>query len=436
MKRLSTFAAVLYINLSSTSYAFFGDLGYALQALSAVDLASMGLSEIDSALTNAGYGEPLGVDEYKKAQKFYGENNLKAGLKWAEISATKGNNEAAFLTGYAYENSLGTKKDYKKAKHWYRQGSYRRDGNPKAKYHLGMMYCYGKEIDNWEINTKAKAKVWVQKASNSGYKTATEMLPQLDSVCVDISNKPVEVQHIKLENTDSNPKEEIRRVISNIETGPSDTVEQYNLAYQYATGEGKLQNYKKAYEWFLKSAAQGNAGAENWIGVLLNNGDGVKQDEKLANYWFERSADNGDAYGQYNIADRYYWGTGVNKDYTKAAKYLKKSAAQDHIEAQIKLGEMYESGQGVLKNYKAAGKLYKKAAEQDNPEAYIKLANLMLIAIDEGVVIPEDTEEKRKYYKKIAKAVNKAFNLSDEGSEVNNTAKEMWDKYELWKYPY
>ena len=220
------------------------------------------------------------------------------------------------------------------------------------------------------------------------------------------------------------------------ESGPSDAIEQYNLAYKYATGEGKPKNYKKAYKWFFKSATQGNASAENWIGVLFSNGDGVGQDEELANYWFERSADNGDAYAQYNIGVRYYWGTGgIDKSYTKATKYLKKSAAQDHIEAQIKLGEMYENGQGVLKNYKAAGKLYQKAAEQDSAEAYIKLASLMLAAINEKIVVPEDAEERRQYYKKVAKSVNKAFDLSDESSEAYNTAKEMWDKYELWKYP-
>ena len=181
MKKLSTFAAILYINLSSASYAFFSELGTALQALSGIDLVGMGLSEIDSALTNAGYGEPLGVNEYKKSQQFYKKDNLKAGLEWAEISATKGNNEAAFLTGYAYENGLGTKKDYKKAIHWYRQGSYRREGNPKAKFHLGMMYCYGIETYTPAISS---AKMWVQKASNSGYGIATETLPKLDSMCV------------------------------------------------------------------------------------------------------------------------------------------------------------------------------------------------------------------------------------------------------------
>jgi len=322
--------------------------------------------------------------------------------KWAKKSAGQGHTMGQHFLGLLYKKGDGVSKDHKKAVYWLLKSA--KQNNGAAQYSLADMYCKGLGV---EANNKL-AKKWYMKSGQS----------------------------------DSNFKDSARQAISNMdrecygEAGPSDAIEQYNLAYEYATGKGRPQNYKRAYKWFFKSATQGYAGSENWIGVLFNNGDGVKQDEELANYWFERSANNGDAYGQYNIGIRYFWGTGIDRDYEKAANYLKKSAAQDNIEAQIKLGEMYENGQGVLKNYKAAAKLYKKASEKDSAEAYIKIANLMLLALNEEVIVPEDAEDRRRYHKTIAKAVNKAFDLSNEGSEIHSTAKKMWSEYELWKYPY
>jgi len=407
---------------------------------------------------------------FDKAAEAYNKGDFKTAFKEFQSLARQGDAEAQLILGNMYINGNGTSKNDKKGVEWFRKAA--EQGDASAQYSLGVMHSDGrgtiKDIQEgmkWYLKAAEQgdaiaqsniglqrftrkdykgAVFWFHKAAKQGDETSQYGLAVIycQGLGVKANDDLARKWFMKLTQSSGPLQDRAKEAVNNIdrdcngEIGPNDAVEQYNLAYQYATGEGKPQNYKKAYKWFLKSATQGDAGAENWIGVLFNNGEGVEQDEELANYWFERSADNGDAYGQYNIAERYYWGTGVSRDYIKATEYLKKSAAQDHIEAQIKLGEMYESGQGVLKNYRAAGKLYKKAAKQDSPEAYIKLASLMLTAIDEKVVIPEDAEEKRRHFGKVAKAINKAFDLSDEGSEMHNSAKEMWDKYQLWKYPY
>ena len=49
-------------------------------------------------------------------------------------------------------------------------------------------------------------------------------------------------------------------------------------------------------------------------------------------------ADQGDAEAQNNLGLRYYNGEGVTKDYAEAVKWYRKAAEQGHAEAQFNLG--------------------------------------------------------------------------------------------------
>jgi len=55
------------------------------------------------------------------------------------------------------------------------------------------------------------------------------------------------------------------------------------------------QNYTEAVEWFRKAADQGNAIAQQNLGVSYANGEGVPQDYVSAHMWFNLSAAQGDA---------------------------------------------------------------------------------------------------------------------------------------------
>lgn len=68
---------------------------------------------------------------------------------------------------------------------------------------------------------------------------------------------------------------------------------QYNLGAMYVHGQGVKQNYTKALEWFTKSANQDNAKAQYNLGVMYHNGDGVNQNPSTANQWFTKACKNG-----------------------------------------------------------------------------------------------------------------------------------------------
>lgn len=65
------------------------------------------------------------------------------------------------------------------------------------------------------------------------------------------------------------------------------------LGGMYYNGHGVKQDYKKAFEWYTKSANQGYGMAQFNLGVMYANGQGVKQNLHTANQWFAKACENG-----------------------------------------------------------------------------------------------------------------------------------------------
>lgn len=72
-----------------------------------------------------------------------------------------------------------------------------------------------------------------------------------------------------------------------------DVLAQYNLGWMYDNGEGVVQNYEKAFEWYSKAANQGFAMAQYNLGLLYQNGQGVEKDDQRAFEWYRKAASNG-----------------------------------------------------------------------------------------------------------------------------------------------
>jgi len=64
-------------------------------------------------------------------------------------------------------------------------------------------------------------------------------------------------------------------------------------------GRGVTKDIHQAINWYMKSANQGFAGAEEHLGEIYRDGtDGIKKDTKLAANWFRRAAFHGDGKAQ------------------------------------------------------------------------------------------------------------------------------------------
>jgi len=94
-------------------------------------------------------------------------------------------------------------------------------------------------------------------------------------------------------------------------------------------------------------AEQGDADAQNTLGVMYYNGEGVPQDYVEAVRWYRRAADQGLAAAQFNLAVMYDRGRGVPQDDPEAVTWYRLAVDQGFAAAQYNLGFMYDRGRGV-----------------------------------------------------------------------------------------
>ena len=135
-----------------------------------------------------------------------------------------------------------------------------------------------------------------------------------------------------------------------------------------------------------KQAAQGNATAQVYLGLLYTRGRGVSQDYVQARQWYEQAAAQGNAWAQWSLRNAYYLGEGVPQDYAKAREWYEKAAAQGDAGAMNNLGGLYFFGQGVPQDYAQARQWVEQAAAQGNAPAQIRLGSLYAY----GKGVPQD----------------------------------------------
>jgi len=80
-------------------------------------------------------------------------------------------------------------------------------------------------------------------------------------------------------------------------------------------------------------------------------------------------AEQGDAQAQNILGVLYHSGTGVTQDYKEAVKWYRLAAEQGHASAQYKLGLMYLQGKGVVQDYVMAHMYWNLAAVSGNKDA-------------------------------------------------------------------
>lgn len=146
------------------------------------------------------------------------------------------------------------------------------------------------------------------------------------------------------------------------------------LGYFYTSGEIVEKNMRRAEYWYTRAAMQGSAEAQFRLGALYQYGNGVDVDISEAVYWYEKSAKQGFAMAQFALGACYGEGYGTDVDMSKAVYWYEKAAEQGISGAQLLLGVCYEEGEGVEADMSRAVCWYRKASEQGLAEAQYWLA--------------------------------------------------------------
>ena len=137
---------------------------------------------------------------------------------------------------------------------------------------------------------------------------------------------------------------------------------QYQLAEMYNNGQLGDNQRSNCIPWYLKAAAQGNAGAKTEVGELPNlypNNELLKSVNNIE--MLQQSAEQGNLDAQFQLARRYQTGIGVPKDAVEAFKWMQK-AAQNNVDAMYYLALMYEKSEGVTQDLSEAHRLFLEAA--------------------------------------------------------------------------
>ncbi len=102
-------------------------------------------------------------------------------------------------------------------------------------------------------------------------------------------------------------------------------------------------DYTTALKEFRALAEQGNAPAQNNLGLMYAKGQGVPKDYVQAYMWLSLAAAQGDAQAQHNLGLMYAEGQGVPQDFVRAHMWWNLAAAQGNEPAR-KLRDILAEG--------------------------------------------------------------------------------------------
>ena len=149
----------------------------------------------------------------------------------------------------------------------------------------------------------------------------------------------------------------------------------YRIGKMHCYGLGTEQDYEKAFEWFLKSAQEGNKFAQYSLANLYYYGNGVEKDLSQAFLWYRKSSEQGQPNAPYAVAQMYDKGEYVSQSEETAQRYYKvalsgflelesKDQADDNLF--YKIGVMYKNGLGTEADISKAIDYFKRSAEMNN----------------------------------------------------------------------
>ena len=200
----------------------------------------------------------------------------------------------------------------------------------------------------------------------------------------------------------------------------------YRIGKMHCYGLGTEQDYAQSFEWFLKSAQEGNKFAQYSLANLYYYGNGVEKDLSQAFLWYQKSASQGQPYASYAAAQMYSKGEYVAENKETAQRYYKvalsgflelesKGQADDNL--YYKLGAMYKKGLGTEIDIPKAIEYFEKSTE--NMWSTYQLGRLYLFGAEE---LEKDKEKAVEWLTKSANDGNEyAQNMLDNMAQFENT---------------
>lgn len=260
--------------------------------------------------------------------------------KWFRKSADGGLTQGQNRVALCLNNGCGVKKDLKEAEKWWKKAAER--DFKEAQYRLGCFYeenGNNKEAIRWfeecalrltfpeiglpfsEYEGKSYLKLgYIYRYGTLGKKIDLEKAKEYYEMVVEYCE-------------DSDVKKEARQDLKNLNNYIETNA--FNIGNNYYFGNfGYAKDKTKAVKYWKKSADNGNAEAQYYLGFCYSKGDGVQMNKQTAFYWYQKASNNGNAAAQYNLGCCYFNGDGCTQNKSIAKQWWKAAADQGNPDAQ------------------------------------------------------------------------------------------------------
>lgn len=176
--------------------------------------------------------------------------------------AERGDAQAQYDLGQAYDLARGVERNYREAAQWYLKSA--NQGHRGAQFSLGYFYEYGQGV---HIDLE-EAVMWYQKSAAQRNTSALIFLGKC-------------YEHGK--GVDTNVDEAFRCYQKAADLG--NIWAQSNVGYCYEIGLGIPQDWGKAVEWYCKAGMRGDSFSQKKLAECYRKGLGVPIDEAEAARW-------------------------------------------------------------------------------------------------------------------------------------------------------
>ena len=290
-------------------------------------------------------------------------------------AADCGEMEALEDMGFCYAQGRGVPQDLAQAEQCFIRWAQQGDG--EAKLALARRYKTGDLVPKH----LGKALSWMRRAELAGLTDASERFYAEERA------REAEM---------SRERERFAALLAKAEQGDAEAQNEVGICY--INGQGVERDDTQAAEWFHKAAGQGLASAQHNLGLCYFEGRGVERDDAQAAEWFRKAAEQGDANAQHDLGLFCFNGRGVEQDNAQAAEWFHKAAEQGLAAAQYNLGICYENGWGVEQDEAQGAEWYRKAAEQGYALAQYNLS----LCYENGQGVEQDKAQAAAWYRKAA----------------------------------
>ncbi len=283
--------------------------------------------------------------------------------------AVRGNANAQYQLGALFYQGKGVQRDFVQAFLWYRRAA--QQGHADAQYSLGNMYLMGEGIKQDDY----QARQWYEKAAEQGHGSAQHNLESLQRIAIaepepesDYDQKdnllPEPDEDDTQEESLHEETEDKRGFFSKLFGKGDDDEEDESIVTDGEVEEAELSNDQISVD--NTASTRDSAKSIYEKGLAHEFGEGVVQSYSIAFEYFKKSAEQNYAPAQYKMGLAYAYGQGTEKDPVAAAEWYQKSAKQGYALAQRTLGTLYMGGDGVERNKPLALAWYDILADGGN----------------------------------------------------------------------